>query len=391
MKKTTPDAIGINEFPGLGKALVYYAQDKGLPLDKVKGKLGDAIIKAVVKDSKNKEGLSCNIDVKEDTIVVLHQKNVVEIISDPESDITVEDAQRFKPGVEAGAIIQVPIHVKDFGRIAAQTVKHVLRQGIKELENSGQFEALNTHKHEVVTAEVTEVDPRTGTVFAKFENFEVTMRTPDQVPGETFVPGDLFKVYVADVELHNDGGGVIAHVSRSAPELVKRMFELEVPEIYDGVVEIVEITREAGSRTKMAVMSRDPSVDPVGACIGPKGARVGKVIAMIGGEKIDIVKYSEEPAEFIAAALAPASILGVEILDAGQKQSRVTVPETQLSLAIGNKGQNARLAARLTGWKIDIVSGEAAAADAASGASDPDEPESVSDAEDEASDEASAE
>lgn len=300
-------------------------------------------------------GVSCSVDPKTYEIRISQQRNVVDMISNPNTDILVEDAQKYKSGVTAGSIIEVPVEIDDFGRIAAQTVKHVLRQGMKELEHGQVFEEFKSRNHEIITAKVTEVNPRSGDVMVQIGNSEVVLKSGEQVPGETFEPGDLIKVYVSNVQISTSAAGVIVQISRICPELVSRLFENEVPEIFDGSVEIKAITREAGSRTKMAVISNDPSIDPVGACIGPKGARVGKVIALLGGEKIDIVKYSEDPQEFIAAALAPATILDVDILDAGQKQSRVTVPATQLSLAIGNKGQNARLAARLTGWKIDIV------------------------------------
>ncbi len=344
----------------LRAAVLMISDDRKIPVAQIRQKLSDALLVVARKEckDKDKDSVSCYIDPKTYEIIIKQQRTVVEEISNPNTDITVEDAQKYKPGAVVGAIIEVPIDTSDFGRIAAQTVKHVFRQGLKELEHGKVFEEFKSRKHEIVTARVTQVDPRTGDIMVQMGNFEVPLRQNEQVPGETFEPGDLIKVYVNNVDIATNGSGVVVQISRVCPELVSKLFENEVPEIFEGAVEIRAITREAGSRTKMAVSAKDTAVDPVGACIGPKGARVGKVIALLGGEKIDIVKYSDDPVEFIAAALAPAAIIDVEILDDDHKQSRVYVPEQQLSLAIGNKGQNARLAAKLTGWKIDIVSDE---------------------------------
>ena len=229
---------------------------------------------------------------------------------------------------------------------------HVIRQGIREIEHGQVLEEFQSKNQELVTAKVIGTDPKTGSLTLEIGKAEAILPKNEQIPGETFEPGDLCKVYIVDVK--DTEKGPKAMISRTHPGLVKRLFESEVPEIYDGIIEIKSVSREAGSRTKIAVYSKDPDIDPVGACIGPRGARVNNIVSMLGGEKIDIVKYSEDPAEFVGAALAPAKILAVDILSESGKSCQVTVPDTQLSLSIGNKGQNARLAAKLTGWKIDI-------------------------------------
>ncbi|MPN20326.1 Transcription termination/antitermination protein NusA [bioreactor metagenome] len=242
---------------------------------------------------------------------------------------------------------------REFSRVAAQTAKHVIRQGIREAERGQILEEFQKKFQELVTAKVYRIDPVTGNAILEIGKNEALLPKSEQVPGEVLNEGDLIKVYVVDIRSSEKGGPKVM-ISRTHPGLVKRMFETEVPEIYDGVVEIKAVSREAGSRTKIAVYSADENVDPVGSCIGPKGLRVGKIVDMLGGEKIDIVKYDEDPAKFISAALAPADVVSVTIDTNAPNSCHVTVPDDQLSLAIGNKGQNARLAAKLTGWKIDI-------------------------------------
>ena len=242
---------------------------------------------------------------------------------------------------------------KDFGRIAAQTAKHVIRQGIREAERSQQLSEIQSRAHDIIQATVTRVDNEKGIVALDLgKGGEAILPRNEQVPGETYTEGQTLQVYVVDVVSGERGARVM--ISRTHPGLVKRLFELEVPEIYDGTVEVKAISREAGARTKMAVWSKDANVNPVSACIGPHGDRVAAVVEKLGGEKIDIVKWSEDVSEFISAALSPAKVLKVELLPGETRSCRVTVPDQQLSLAIGNKGQNARLCARLTGYNIDI-------------------------------------
>ena len=239
-----------------------------------------------------------------------------------------------------------------FGRIAAQTAKHVIRQGIKDAERGQVIRDFQSKTQDLVTAKVSRIDPINGNVTLEIGKGTAVLPKGEQVPDETFTEGELIKVYISEVKDTERGPRVM--ISRTHKGLVKRLFEQEVPEIYDGVVTIHSISREAGIRTKMAVSSSDENIDPIGACIGQRGARVNNIVEVLGGEKIDIVKYSEDPAEFVAAALAPANVLSVEIVNADEKKCQATVPDHQLSLAIGNKGLNAKLAAKLTGWKIDI-------------------------------------
>ena len=249
-------------------------------------------------------------------------------------------------------MLEVALDPKKFGRIAAQAAKSSIHQGIREAEKGLLLQEYQSRQHDIVSAKVLRVDPIRGNVTLEIGNSEAVLPKTEQIPDEPFREGQRIKVYVVDVQ--NTEKGPRLMISRTHPGLVKRLFEMNVPEIYDGTVEIRSISREAGSRSKLAVFSRDENVDAIGACIGPKGARVSAIVEELGGEKIDVVNYSDDPAAYISAALSPATVLGVEILDPDLHSCRVTVPDHQLSLAIGNKGQNARLAARLTGWKIDI-------------------------------------
>ena len=258
-----------------------------------------------------------------------------------------------KKSCKAGDEYAIPLKTKDFGRIAAQTAKHVIRQGLKEAERSQMYAEMQSKAHEIISAVVTNIEPVKGIVTLELGKGGVaTLPRNEQVAGEELREGQHVKVYVVDVMETERGPRMM--ISRTHPGLVKRMFEMEVPEIFDGTVEIKAISREAGARTKMAVWSKDENVDPVGACIGPRGQRVANIVEELGGEKIDIVRWSEDPAQFISAALSPATVVGVELLEGDTKSCRVTGPDHQLSLAIGNKGQNARLCARLTGYNIDI-------------------------------------
>ena len=327
------------------EAVKILEKEKGIPAELLYEKIQTAIIVAVRKNYHDKDVVVCEIKPDESELNVFLHKTVVNEISDPDTDILTEEAQKYKANALPGDIVEIPLEPKQFGRIAAQTVKHVIRQGIREAERGQVMQEFQSRQQEITTAKVIRVDPVSGNATLEIGRAEAVLPKGEQVPGETIAEGDLIKVYIVDVR-ESEKGGPKAIISRTHPGLVKRLFETEVPEIYDGTVEIKAVSREAGSRTKLAVYSRDQNVDAVGACIGPRGARVGKVV--------DIVKYSENPAEFIAAALAPAEVLSVEIEDGATNSCHVTVPDTQLSLAIGNKGQNARLAAKLTGWKIDI-------------------------------------
>lgn len=334
------------------EAVAMMEKEKGVPAEYLYEKISAAIVTAVRKDFGGKEVVSCEIDPEKLEMNVYHNLTVVEEVEDPDAEISLEDAQQIKKKYKLGDTVQIKLGKKDFGRIAAQTAKHVIRQGIRDAEKNQILADFQSKNQELVTAKVQRVDPVTGNATLEIGKAEAILPKGEQLEGETFIEGELIKVYIVDVKETDKGPK--AMISRTHPGLVKRLFEMEVPEIYDGTVIIDSVSRDAGSRTKLAVHSKDEDVDAIGACIGPRGARVNKIVEVLGGEKIDIVNYSDKPEEFIAAALAPANVLKVEIEDADKKICHVTVPDNQLSLAIGNKGQNARLAAHLTGWKIDI-------------------------------------
>ena len=266
--------------------------------------------------------------------------------------MTLEQAQAIRKSAKVGKTIDIPLKTKDFGRIVAQTAKHVIRQGIREAERGQMIQEFKSKNQEIVSAKVERIDPLTGNATLEIGKNQTVLPKTEQVPGEKLTEGDTIKVFIVDVKEGGKGPKIL--ISRTHPGFVRRLFEQEVPEIYDGTIEIKSVSREAGSRTKIAVFTKDEDVDPVGACIGPRGQRVSNIVEVLGGEKIDIVKYSDDPAEFIAASLAPSDVCSVEIIDADAKTCKVTVPDDQLSLAIGNKGQNVRLAVRLTDWNIDI-------------------------------------
>ncbi|MBQ6864933.1 MAG: transcription termination/antitermination protein NusA [Clostridia bacterium] len=336
------------------EAIKLLEKEKGIPEALLLEKISNAIVVAARREFGAKEGIFCDLDPNTYEMHIYMHKNVVAEISDPACDMLVEEAQKHKADAQPGDIIELPLQISDLGRIAAQTVKHVIRQGIREIEYGQVLEEFQSRNQEIVTAKVMGIDPKTGDLTLEIGKSEALLPKKEQIPGESFEIGDLTKIYIVDVRDTEKGPKIM--ISRVHSGLVKRLFETEVPEIYDGTVEIKSVSREAGSRTKIAVYSKNPDVDAVGACIGPRGARVNKVIDLLGGEKIDIVRYSEDPKEYIGAALAPAEVIRVDVLDEENKSCQVTVPDNQLSLAIGNKGQNARLAVKLTGWKIDIKS-----------------------------------
>lgn len=334
------------------EAVKMLEEEKGIPADYLYEKIAGAIIVAAKHDFNGKDIVFCEIDPEKEKIKVFVRKNVVEEIEDEDTDLTLEEAQKIRKSAKVGKTIDIPLKTKDFGRIVAQTAKHVIRAGIREAERGKQFEEFQSKNQELVTAKINRVDPVSGNATVEIGKTIAMLPKIEQVPGEVLKEGDSVKIFVVDVKDGTKGPKIM--ISRTHPGLVRRLFETEVPEIFDGTIEIKSVSREAGSRTKIAVYSKDENVDAVGACIGPRGQRVSNIVDALGGEKIDIVDYSENVEEFIAAALAPSDVCSVEILDESAKACRATVPDDQLSLAIGNKGQNVRLAARLTGWKIDI-------------------------------------
>ena len=336
-------------------ALAMLEKERGIPQNFMMGKIIQALTTAYKRDHEGVENVIVDVDEEKHDLRMYVQKEIVEEVMDPANEISLEDARKRSAKAELGGIVNIPVENVEFGRIAAGNGKQVIIQGLREAEHGMIYDEWGSKQHEILTGTVTRIDPRNGNVILKIgtgsESTEAVLTQNEQVPGEELVEGQMIKVYLVEVRRTTRGPQVL--ISRTHPGLVKRLFELEVPEIYDGSVEIRSIAREAGNRTKMAVWSEDENIDPIGACVGPRGQRVNAIVEELRGEKVDIIKYSEDPAAFIAAALAPADVLEVRLAAEG-KSCRVVVPDDQLSLAIGKEGQNARLAARLTGYKIDI-------------------------------------
>ena len=338
------------------EAIADIEKEKGIPRQYMYDKINQAMLTAFRRDNPEcGDNVEVILDEEKKQIDMVVHKTAVEDVQDPNVEINLENAKKINKKAKAGDDVAVPVEPKKFGRIAAQAAKQVIIQGIREAERGIIYDEFNSKEHEILTGVVTRVEPRNGAVSIRIssnsEFTEAMLSAQERIKTEALREGDRIKVYV--VEVRNSTRGPQVLISRTHPGLVKRLFELEVPEIFDGTVEIKSIAREAGSRTKMAVWSNDPEVDPIGACVGPKGGRVASIVNELGGEKIDIVKYSETPEEYVAAALSPSEVISVTMLEDG-KSCRVIVPDGQLSLAIGKEGQNARLAAKLTGYKIDI-------------------------------------
>ena len=330
---------------------------KGIPVDYMVERMKQGMANAYRKDREDRRDVPADnvvVDLSENGLYVHVVKTCVEEVEDTALEIHIDAARNIKPDAQLGEQIQIPVDVEKFSRIAAQTFKQVVIQGIREAERGVVYESYSSKSQELLTGTVLRIDP-TGDIFVRIgqgnEQSDAVLRVSEQIPGESYDPGDLIRVYV--LEVHRANRGPLVHVSRTHPNVVRRLFELETPEIADGQVEIRNIAREAGSRSKMAVRATMEGIDPVGACVGPRGGRVGAVVDELCGEKIDIVVWSEDPCEYVRSALSPADVISVTLVP-GQKACKVLVPDDQLSLAIGKEGQNARLAARLTGYKIDI-------------------------------------
>ena len=352
-RKTKEEKVREDNLNAFFEALELMEKEKGISCDYLAEKIAGAIVVSAKKDYGSKDVVFCNIDCEKRIFDVFVRKTVVEEVEDPDTEMLLEDARKINKNAVLGEPIEIPLDTHKFGRIAAQTAKHVIRQGLREGERNLQCSEMQSRAHELITATVVSIDPERGNIVLDLgKGGSAVLPRNEQVPGETFTEGQTVQVYVVDV-LATDRGPRVT-ISRTHPGLVKRMFELEVPEIYDGTVEVKAIAREAGARTKLAVWSKNPDVDPVGACIGARGARVEKIVQELNGEKIDVIRWSEDITEFISAALSPAKVVKVELLPGETKSCRVTVPDHQLSLAIGNKGQNVRLCAHLTGYNIDI-------------------------------------
>ncbi|MBQ1440560.1 MAG: transcription termination/antitermination protein NusA [Clostridia bacterium] len=356
-------------------ALALLEKEMNIPSDYMIEKISNAIRIALKKSNNGNDDIQIRIEPDNKIFSVFIRKTVVEEVKDNGREVLLDVALKYDPLAEIGSVVAIKQDPKQFGRIAAQTAKHIIHQGIRDVEKEHVAGEFQSRHQEVVTAKVDRINPETGDVIVKIGDHDVVLLKNEQVGNENFEVGDLIKVYVVDVKIGDRTTRTT--ISRTHPGMVKRLFETEVPEIFDGTVVIKSVSREAGSRTKIAVWSNDENVDPVGACIGPRGSRVTKIVDELGGEKIDIIKYSDDLSEYIAKALSPADVTSVEIIDESARSCRVTVPASQLSLAIGNKGQNARLAARLTGWKIDIRSDEEMRAEAEQIADESDEEDEV--------------
>ena len=334
-------------------ALRQLEKERGIPVSYMVERITQALVAAYKKD---KDGYTDNVYVEltENKMCMYAQKEVVDEVFSPTTEITLDAAKKIDKKIQIGDLINVEIKTQNFGRIAAQTAKQVIIQGIREAERGMVFESFSSKEHEILTGTVLRID-NSGDMTIRIgqgtDKTDALLAVGEQVPGEKFVEGDMIRVYIVEVRRSQRGPQVL--VSRTHPALVKRLFELEVPEIESGEVEIRAIAREPGSRTKIAVHATQENIDPVGACVGARGARVAAVVDELQGEKMDIVVWSEDICAFVASALSPADVVSVTQLGT-VKACRVVVPDDQLSLAIGKEGQNARLAARLTGCKIDI-------------------------------------
>ncbi len=316
----------------------------------------DAIDAALISAYKrnyntNHNNVVVNIDRENGEIKVFRQMSVVETVEDSLSEITLDEAKNISGTYELGDVVNIEEKPADFGRIAAQTAKQVVMQRIKEAERTLIFDEFSEKEHKILNGVIQRIEKKN--IYLDIGKTEAYLAPGEQVPTEEYTFHKRMKVYVTEVKRTTKGP--LVTVSRTRPGLVIKLFEEEIPEIHDGIVEIKSISREPGSRTKLAVYSNDPNIDPIGSCIGAKGTRVQSIVDELNGEKIDIVKYSEDPGEFIRASLNPAEVTSLEV-DTEKKEAYVIVPASQLSLAIGKEGQNARLAARLTGYKIDIKS-----------------------------------
>jgi N utilization substance protein A len=332
------------------KALDNIQKEKGIDKNELIDAIEAAIISAYKKNYGSSQNVEIQIDREDGTIVVNALKTVVENVEDKVLEISLEDAREILPVVELGDIIPFEVVPKDFGRIAAQNAKQVVIQRIKEAEREIVYHEYLERQDELLNGIIKRIERKN--VYVDLGKTEGIILPNEQMPHERYEIGDRIKVYVSDVKSISKGAQV--HLSRTHPGVVKRLFESEVPEIYEGIVEIKSVAREAGSRTKIAVDASNPDVDPVGACVGQKGIRVQNIIRELNNEKIDIIKWDEDPKKYIINALSPAKVLEVLIDD--EKKATVVVDDFQLSLAIGKEGQNVRLAAKLTGWKVDIKS-----------------------------------
>ncbi|MDX9871353.1 MAG: transcription termination factor NusA [Clostridia bacterium] len=332
-------------------ALSELEKEKGIDSEVILEAIEAALVSAYKKNFGAHANMRVHIDRSTGIIKVFSRKTIVEEVANNKEEIALNEARKLDPRYELGDIVENEVTPKDFGRIAAQTAKQVVVQRLREAERDMIFNEFANREGDIVTGVVQRVENKN--VFIDLGKTEAILGPNEQMPGEQYRNGERLKNYIIDVKKTTKGPQIL--LSRTHPGLLKRLFELEVPEIHDGTVEIKNVAREAGARSKIAVYSKNENVDPVGSCVGPKGLRVQAIVNELKGEKIDIVKWSPDPVKFIASSLSPAKVLTVDV-SVDDKMARVVVPDYQLSLAIGKEGQNARLAAKLTGWKIDIKS-----------------------------------
>ena len=337
-------------------AIAYLSKEKGVSADVICDSLEAVLITAYKKEPDANPNAVVELNRMTGDYKILAPKTVVETVEDEDAEISLAMAQILDPEYSAGDVINVNVTPKNFGRVAAQAAKQVMIQRLREAERSIVYDEFSNRQDDIITGIIQRIEQRN--VYVDLGKAEAVLPVSEQIPTETYTVGQRIKCYVVEVRKTTKGAQIL--VSRTHPGLLKRLFELEVPEIYDGVVELKSVAREPGRRSKIAVYSRDENVDCVGACVGPKGVRVQNIVTELQNEKIDIVKWDEDPAVYIANALSPATVVSVTV-DEAEKTSNVVVPDYQLSLAIGKAGQNARLAAKLTNWKIDIKSESQAA------------------------------
>jgi len=333
------------------QALSEIEKEKGIPKETLLEATEAALISAYKRNFGSSQNVAASIDRETGEVQVLARKEVTEEVEDASLEISLEEARRIDPQYEVGDVVEIEVTPANFGRIAAQTAKQVVVQRIREAERGIIYDEFSDREGDIITGVVQRISNQN--IIIDLGKTEAILVPPEQMPTDKCKPGDRIKLYIVEVKQTTKGPRIL--VSRTHPGLLKRLFELEVPEIQEGIVEIKSISREAGYRSKISVYSRDENVDPVGACVGEKGMRVQAIVDEINGEKIDIVEWSPDPTIYVAKALSPAQVVSVEI-DEEEKVAKVVVPDYQLSLAIGKEGQNARLAAKLSGWRIDIKS-----------------------------------
>ncbi|PEA55218.1 transcription termination/antitermination protein NusA [Bacillus pseudomycoides] len=332
-------------------ALLVLEQEKGISKDIIIDAIEAALISAYKRNFNQAQNVRVSFNPEVGTIQVLARKDVVENVFDPRLEISVEKARQINPNYQEGDVLEIEVTPKDFGRIAAQTAKQVVTQRVREAERGVIYSEFSDREEDIMVGIVQRQDARF--IYVSLGKVEALLPISEQMPNEQYKPHDRIRVFITKVEKTTKGPQI--YVSRTHPGLLKRLFEIEVPEIYDGTVEIRSVAREAGDRSKISVYSENVDVDPVGSCVGPKGQRVQRIVDELKGEKIDIVRWSNDPVEYVANSLSPSQVVKV-LVNEEDKATTVIVPDHQLSLAIGKRGQNARLAAKLTNWKIDIKS-----------------------------------